>query len=96
MLSLGSHIHTLVDLLRWRAEQQPDRIAYTFLADGENKEVHLTYGELDRQAQMIAAQLQTLATPGDRAMLLYPSGLDFMAGFFGCLYAGINRLYRFF
>ena len=79
---------TLVDLLRERALRHPDRRAYTFLVDGESEEQHLTYGELDRQARAIAAQLQGLGMTGERALLLYPPGLEYIAGFFGCLYAG--------
>jgi amino acid adenylation domain-containing protein len=78
-----------VDLLRQRAHQQPDRLAYTFLSDGEAKEERLTYAELDRRARAIAARLQNLASTGDRVRLLYPPGLDYIAGFFGCLYAGV-------
>ena len=80
---------SLVDLLRWRAENQPDRLAYRFLADGEFDEVVLTYGELDRRARSIGALLQSSARAGDRALLLFPPGLDFIAAYFGCLYAKI-------
>ncbi|MEA2601552.1 MAG: hypothetical protein QOF89_2544 [Acidobacteriota bacterium] len=79
---------TLVEVLRWRAQLQPDRRAYTFLLDGEAKEVHLTYGELDLQARAVAARLQALEVAGERALLLYPPGLQYAAAFFGCLYAG--------
>ncbi|MFQ5794226.1 MAG: AMP-binding protein [Candidatus Bipolaricaulia bacterium] len=80
---------TLVDLLRWRALHQPNQRAYTFLTDGETEEVSLTYGELDRQARAIGAWLQSLAATGERALLLYPPGLEYIAAFFGCLYAGV-------
>src|SRR5690606_14263887 len=43
----------------------------------------------DRQARAIAARLQDLKMTGERALLLYPSGLDFVAALFGCLYAGV-------
>src|SRR5438128_10205543 len=79
---------TLVELLRWRALRQPDRRAYTFLLDGETTEAHLTYTDLDRQARAIGAQLQRRGAAGERALLLYPPGLDYIAAFFGCLYAG--------
>ena len=49
----------------------------------------MTYGELDRRARVIAARLQLELQPGDRALLVYPPGLDFIAAFFGCLYAGV-------
>jgi amino acid adenylation domain-containing protein len=79
---------TLVELLRWRARQQPDLQAYTFLTDGEAAEVHLTYGELDRQARAIGEMLKPLVVTGDRVLLLYPPGLEYIAAFFGCLYVG--------
>jgi 8-amino-7-oxononanoate synthase/acyl carrier protein len=80
---------TLVDLLRERAECQADDRAYTFLVDGESEEVHLTYGELDRQARAIGAWLESQDLKGQRALLLYPPGLDFIAAFFGCQYAEV-------
>ena len=79
---------TLVDLLRQRGTQQPDQNAYTFLVDGETTEVSVTYGELDQQARAIGARLQRLGATGQRVLLLYPSGLEYIAAFFGCLYAG--------
>lgn len=80
---------TLVELLRYRATHQPDQTAYTFLQDGEVESGKLSFRELDQQAQSIAAYLRQSTYPGDRALLLYPSGLDFIAAFMGCLYAGV-------
>ena len=82
------HPATLVDLLRWRGAHQSERLAYTFLVDGESVESRLTYGELDRQARAIGATLQQMGATGERVLLLYPSGLEYIAAFFGCLYAG--------
>ncbi|MBE9037111.1 type I polyketide synthase, partial [aff. Roholtiella sp. LEGE 12411] len=83
-------INTLVNILVYRAFYQPESIAYTFLLDGETKKVSLTYQELDQKARAIAVELQRLkVTPGERALLLYPSGLEFIVAFFGCLYAGV-------
>lgn len=82
---------TLVELLRYRFQQQPSQIAYTFLKDGETESVSLTYQELDERARAIAAQLQYLNMDNSRALLVYPydAGLEFIAAFFGCLYAGV-------
>ncbi|MEM9809075.1 MAG: AMP-binding protein [Cyanobacteria bacterium P01_D01_bin.56] len=80
---------SLVELLQQRAQDQPNQRAYTFLVDGELEEVHLTYAELDCQARAIAAHLRSLIPFGERALLLYPQGLEFIAAFFGCLYAGV-------
>ncbi|MEH1897207.1 MAG: fatty acyl-AMP ligase [Nostoc sp.] len=79
---------TLVELLSYRAKNQPDKTAYIFLRDGETEENSLTYGELDLQARSLATHLQSLLSPGDRALLLYSPGLEFITAFFGCLYAG--------
>lgn len=80
---------TLVELLRQRAQFLGDERAFTFLVDGEDDEQHLSYAELDRRARAIAASLQERQLVGERALLLYPPGLDFITGFFGCLYAGV-------
>ena len=81
---------TLIDLLRYRANRQPGRKAYTFLADGEVAESSADYGELDRLTRDVAARLQTLGvTNGERVLLLYPPGLEYVAAFLGCLYAGV-------
>jgi acyl-CoA synthetase (AMP-forming)/AMP-acid ligase II len=80
---------TLVELLRWRALQQPEHRAYTYLLDGEIEETHLTYGALDCQARAIGALLQSYSASGERALLFYPTGLEFIAAFLGCLYAGV-------
>jgi acyl-CoA synthetase (AMP-forming)/AMP-acid ligase II/acyl carrier protein len=80
---------TLADTLRHWARVRPEGTAYTFLLDGERDELHLTYGQLDRKAAAIALALAEVAAPGDRALLVYPPGLEFVAAFFGCLYAGV-------
>lgn len=80
---------TLPDLLRLKALQEPEKLGYTFLTDDEAHARHLTYKELDQRARTIAAALQKLGAKKGRALLLYPPGLDFIAGFFGCLYAGV-------
>ena len=82
-------ISTLVDLLRYRSVQQPSKLAFTFLHDGEAESDSLTYQELDSSARAIAAELQSLVAVGERALLLYPPGLKFITAFFGCLYAGV-------
>lgn len=68
---------------------QPEQLAYTFLADGEAEENRLNYAEMDREARAIGAWLQSFMSPGERALLIYPPGLEYIAAFFGCLYAGV-------
>ncbi|NWE20317.1 non-ribosomal peptide synthetase [Pseudomonas sp. P7548] len=80
---------TLVQSLQRRAAQTPDQVALRFLADAAEHNVVLSYRELDQRARTIAAALQANADLGDRAVLLFPSGPDYVAAFFGCLYAGV-------
>jgi 8-amino-7-oxononanoate synthase len=79
---------TIVDLLRQRAAYKPHDRAFTFLVDGENEELNITYAELDRKARAVGAWLASQGMAGKRVLLLYPSGLDFIAAFMGCLYGG--------
>ncbi|WP_320068789.1 AMP-binding protein [Micromonospora sp. RTGN7] len=81
---------TIAELLRSRAQHDPDRRGYTFLADGDDERLELTYGAADVRARAVAAALRAGgARPGDRAVLLLPPGLDYVNAFFGCLYAGV-------
>ena len=80
--------NTLVEVLRRRANEHPGKSAYTFLADGQNERASLSFGELDAQARSIASLLQNWGASGQRVLLLYQPSLEFVAAFFGCLYAG--------
>jgi amino acid adenylation domain-containing protein len=80
---------TFAGVLRARAAERPDRVAFTFLADGEAEGGRLTYAGLDGAASAVAAALRESVPAGERVLLLYPPGLDFIAAFFGCLYAGV-------
>ena len=80
---------TLAQALAQRAALTPDRLALRFLADDPAHSQVLTYHDLDLRARTIAAALQAHAAVGDRAVLLFPSGPDYVAAFFACLYAGI-------
>jgi len=79
----------LVDLLQHRAAHSASASAFIYLVDGETEEIQYTCQQLDRQARAIAAHLQKQGLEGERALLLYPAGLEFIAAFFGCLYAGV-------
>src|SRR3954469_4325397 len=79
---------SMIEVLAARAAEQGDDVAYMFL-DERDGESQITFGELDRRARLIAARLQLELKPGDRALLVYPAGLEFISAFFGCLYAGI-------
>lgn len=77
----------LVSLLRWRSKEQPDNLAYCFLENGEPNECW-TYAMLDSKARAIAACLQHTQAEQQRVLLILPQSLEYIASFFGCLYAG--------
>ncbi|MFP3938811.1 MAG: amino acid adenylation domain-containing protein [Thermoanaerobaculia bacterium] len=82
-------VSTVPELLDRRAAEAPDRRLYTFLDRGEEEGAHLTFGELDARARAVGAFLAARSLQGERALLVYPPGLDFIVAFFGCLYAGV-------
>ncbi|MCH7664199.1 MAG: AMP-binding protein, partial [Chloroflexi bacterium] len=78
-----------VEVLQYRAKETPDKLAFIFLEQGEREAGKVTYAELDMNARTIAVRLQKEYTPGTRALLLYPTGADFVSAMYGCLYAGV-------
>src|SRR5687767_8294164 len=88
MLAAQRQARSLADLLAQRAADDPERPAYTFLVDGETEEETISYAELERRAAAIAAALRERCEHGDRVVILLPPGLDFIAAFLACSYAG--------
>lgn len=80
---------TLVDMLRKQATLRHDSLAFFELRDDGAEGQKLTFGELDAEARRIAGYLQENCEAGARVLLMFPAGLDFLKGFFGCLYAGL-------
>lgn len=80
---------TLVDALLERAAREPDGIAVRFLVDGTAAETALTCGRLERRARAVASGLLQRTARGERALLLLPSGPNFVEAFYGCLFAGV-------
>ncbi len=80
---------TLVHILRDRAAENPDATAYVFLADGEDDERGISYRQLYASAAEVAVALGARHERGERALLLFAPGLDYITAFFGCLLAGV-------
>ena len=80
---------TLMDMLIYQAGKRPDKISHCYLAGGETKGREFCFEYLNDYAAKVAALLQGNEAWGKRALLFYPAGLDFVAAFFGCLYAGV-------
>ena len=78
-----------LERLRYWAVAIPDDIAFRFLDKDEEEFESVTFAQLDLQSKAIAAKLVSMGMRGERALLMYPPGLDFVAAFFGCHYAGV-------
>lgn len=89
---IPNNLLSLVELLGYRVRHQPNQVGYQYLRRGETVEETLTYQELHQRAQTIAHHLNQIGTTGGRALLLFSPGLDFVAAFFGCLYAGATAV----
>lgn len=83
---------TLVDVLEWRAEHQGGRDAFTFLTDGDEASTTITYAQLHQRARAVAAELHRRGVADGRVLLVLPPGLDYIASFLGCLYAGCTAV----
>ncbi len=87
-----THSKTLGDLLRNRAQERPEQLLYTFLKDGETVAEELTFAALETRARAVAHHLEAQGLRGERCLLLYPPGIDFVVAFFGCLLAGVTAV----
>lgn len=77
----------VVDAIRFHSAHASRRKAITFLTDGEGKKHEVDFSQIDRMSQSVAAYLMGRCGMGDRVLLLYPPGIDYVAAFLGCLYA---------
>ncbi|WP_435214784.1 aminotransferase class I/II-fold pyridoxal phosphate-dependent enzyme [Streptomyces sp. bgisy034] len=84
----GEEPRTVAGLLLHHREQRPDALAYRFLTGAGGDGESLTYRELDLRVRAVAVLLQRENLAGKPVLLLHPPGLDYIAAFLGCLYAG--------
>ncbi len=90
--SIAADSITLIDALLRQQRVMPSKTAFRFLADGENESGRLTYGELFQRASAVAAGLQQRGIFGQRVLLVFDSGLDFVTALWGCLLAGATAV----
>ncbi|KTC82242.1 hypothetical protein Lche_0506 [Legionella cherrii] len=83
------HMQNIINRVQKRAQKHPQSEAVLYLEDGKHPTASLTFGALDHQARMIAAHLQTQQMKGNRVVLLYPTGIEFIVSLIGCWYAGV-------
>jgi long-chain fatty acid adenylase/transferase FadD26 len=78
--------------LREQVLRQPDAPAYTFVdyeLDPAGYTETLTWSEVQRRVQVVAAELAANASPGDRVAILAPQGLEYILGFLASVEAGL-------
>ena len=85
-------ILSLLDILRERAEQTPERIAFHFLRDGEDDVVSWSYGQLAAAAIQMRDRVLQHALHERRVLLLLEPGLSYVAALFGILLAGATAV----
>jgi acyl-CoA synthetase (AMP-forming)/AMP-acid ligase II/acyl carrier protein len=87
---MNYNFNNMVELLLDRAELFSDKVACRFLADGEQETTQLTYRMLWQKTQVIAQFIkEQKVSPNERALVLYPAGLDYLPVMFACMTAGI-------
>jgi acyl-CoA synthetase (AMP-forming)/AMP-acid ligase II len=80
---------SLVAVLEHRAATQGDERALVFLTDRGAEDTSLTFRQLHDAANAVAKRLAAVAKPGERALLVFPPGLEFVIAFYGCLIARV-------
>uniref|UniRef100_A0A8K9UNP5 DMAP1-binding domain-containing protein n=1 Tax=Oncorhynchus mykiss TaxID=8022 RepID=A0A8K9UNP5_ONCMY len=80
----------LSEVLQWRSQTTPEHILYTLLSSRGAVSSSLTCLQLHKRAERVAALLLERGglQEGDHIALVYPPGIDLIAAFYGCLYAG--------
>uniref|UniRef100_A0A8C1V8G8 Disco-interacting protein 2 homolog Bb n=1 Tax=Cyprinus carpio TaxID=7962 RepID=A0A8C1V8G8_CYPCA len=80
----------LTEALQWRAQTDPDHTLYVLLNAKGVAVCTATCVQLHKRAEKIAAALMERSgiNIGENVVLLYPPGIDLIAAFYGCLYAG--------
>ncbi|XP_029450844.1 disco-interacting protein 2 homolog B isoform X3 [Rhinatrema bivittatum] len=80
----------LTEVLQWRAQATPDHTLFILLNAKGAAVCTATCVQLHKRAERIAAALcdKGHLNAGDNVVLLYPPGVELIAAFYGCLYAG--------
>ncbi|MDF5758944.1 fatty acyl-AMP ligase [Spongiactinospora sp. TRM90649] len=81
---------TVSEAIRRGAVERPHQIAYGYLRDGEELSETITYAELDAAAEARAAAFAAMGLSGGSAVLLYPTGLEFVRALYGCMRARVS------
>ena len=73
--------NTIINLLNFRADNEANKVAYIYTKDGNVVDVSITYKELKRKALILSEAIKNYCQVGDRIILIFPSGIDFIVSF---------------
>lgn len=80
---------SLAEVLEHQAARRPDAPAVTVYSDRAAERPSLTFSGLQAQVSLLAERLAAETSPGDRALLVFPSCIEFVVAYFACLMAGV-------
>ena len=89
MISKEHSFQFASDWLTHWAQQTPQKLAYVFLNDRGDEKYSVSYGALEDRVSKLASLLSTQVEPGDRVILTYKPGFDFIDAFLACMWLGV-------
>jgi acyl-CoA synthetase (AMP-forming)/AMP-acid ligase II len=81
-------LNNLGSFFRWRCRRQPDALAYAFVRDTLEIDESISFAQLEAQVETLAGLVAAHSRLGDRVLLVYPSGLEFVRAFWACMLTG--------
>ena len=81
-------MNNLASFFKWRCQQQPGALAYAFVRDTLEIAESMTYAQLAVQVNALAGRIAQHSQQGDRVLLVYPPGLEFVRAFWACMVTG--------
>ncbi|CEG56898.1 fatty acyl-AMP ligase [Legionella fallonii] len=87
---MSVQVRNMVELFQERVQKIPEKNVYYFSETGlHENNVAYSYGSLEEKIMFIAALIQEHTTPGDRVLMIFAPGMDYLVAFWACLYAGV-------
>jgi acyl-CoA synthetase (AMP-forming)/AMP-acid ligase II len=80
--------YSIIHALCSHAQHRTDKIAFKFI-ESTNREQVITWGELCDRAELLATVIVGKSAPGDRVLLVYATGIEFVCAFLACAMAGV-------
>lgn len=87
---MDHNFKNIVELLEESALNKPDFEEFTFLNFEKDSIIRdtLSFSQLAQRAKSVASTIQKNSKKGDRVLLIYQPGIDFIIAFYACLYSG--------